>query len=142
MKTVPSKKRKSRTCLGYLALIAKFPLRPIRTAAEHERAMEMIRLLAIWDEGTLSPDEQDYLDTLVMLLEAHSRDHAVKMPKISGLERLKFLMEQHNMNVSQLGKIVGGQPLASMILSGKREMSKEVMHRLGKHFDLEPGAFF
>ena len=35
--------------------------------------MEHIARLAVYEEGTLSPGEQDYLDALTLLLEAYDR---------------------------------------------------------------------
>jgi antitoxin component HigA of HigAB toxin-antitoxin module len=54
---------------------------------------------------------------------------------------LKHLMEQHNMSISDLGRIIGSQSNASLILSGKRAISKRVMQRLGQHFAVNPHLF-
>lgn len=135
-----TKLRKSRAADEYLSLIREFPLRPIRNDVQHDQAMAMIRRLAICDEGTLSPGAQDYLDTLTVLLEDFDR---LQKPwnRISGLELLQHLIANTGMNITELGKIIGSRTLASLILSGKREISKDVMHRLGAHFHLHPGAF-
>jgi antitoxin component HigA of HigAB toxin-antitoxin module len=45
------------------------------------------------------------------------------------------------MTVSELGRIVGSQSNASLILSGKRAISKRVMRLLGQHFGVPPGVF-
>jgi len=124
----------------YLSLIHEFPLRPLRNDGEHAQAMEVVNRLAISDEGTLSAGEQDYLDALVVLLEDYDRRQE-PWHRISGLQLLQHLMEQTEMKLADLGKVVGSRPLASLILSGKREFSKEVIKRLGAHFHIDPGAF-
>ncbi len=131
---------KSQAADDYLHLIRAFPLRPIRTDAEHDRAMEMVRGLAAYDEEKLRPGQQDYLDTLAVLLEDYDR---LQKPwkRISGVELLRYLVAETGMKAADLGKIVGSRPLASLILSGKRDISKEVMRRLGHHFHLDPGVF-
>lgn len=124
----------------YLSLIREFPLRTIRTSSQHDGAMQMVRRLAIANEGSLSGGEREYLDALTILLEDYDRRHE-PWQRISGLQLLKHLMAEHHMKVADLGKLVGSRPLASLILSGKRDISKDVMKRLGAHFRLDPGAF-
>lgn len=125
----------------YLALIRHFPLRPIRTRQDHDRAMVLIRELAPVDEGTLSTGKQDYLDALTLLLENYDHQDEYDAPGIGGLDVLRALMEANEMNVSDLGKVIGSQPNASLIVSGKRQMSKAVMVKLGKRFGVDPGLF-
>jgi HTH-type transcriptional regulator / antitoxin HigA len=124
----------------YLALIQVFPLRPIRTEAQHAKAMKIAGHLATFAEGTLSAGEQDYLDALTVLLEDHDRRQE-PWGEISGRELLRHLVEEAGMKVADLGKVVGSPSLASLILSGKRDISRDVMKRLGAHFHVDPGAF-
>ena len=140
---VKLKKNRARHGSGgdaYLSLIREFLLRPVRNDAEHARAMEIVRQLAAAGEDSLNDGEQDYLDALVVLLEDYDR-RMQPWHRISGLQLLKHLMGETNMTLAELGKIVGSRPLASLILSGKREFSKEVIKRLGTHFHIDPGAF-
>ena len=125
----------------YVELISEFPLRPIRTDRDFERAMKIAGRLAVHDEGTLPPGEQDYLDTVTVLIEDYDRNHADEIPSAKPLEMLKHFMEEHEMNVSDLGRLIGSQSNASLILSGKREISKRVIQILSKHFKVEPGLF-
>jgi HTH-type transcriptional regulator/antitoxin HigA len=124
----------------YLSLIRECPLKAIRSDAEHAAATKVVNRLAVFEEGTLSQGQQDYLDAMTVLLEDYDRRQE-PWPRISGLELLKHLMRESKMKVADLGKIVGSTPLASLILSGKRDISKDVMRRLGAHFHLDPGAF-
>lgn len=126
---------------SYLALIAQFPLRPIRSKRELGRAMKIAGHLATYEEGTLPPGKQDYLDTLTVLIEDYQRRHPIEVPDVSPLAMLKHLMEEHEMNVSDLGRVIGTQSNASLILSGKRDISKRVMRLLSEHFGVEPSAF-
>jgi HTH-type transcriptional regulator / antitoxin HigA len=50
-------------------------------------------------------------------------------------------MEQNDMNTADLGKILGNKTAASLVLSGKREMSKGHIRRLAARFKVEPGLF-
>ena len=133
--------QKAKPDARYLDLIREFPLRPIRNQRVLDRAMKIAGSLATYDEGTLLPGEQDYLDTLTVLIEDFQRRHPIDMPDVSPLAMLKHLMEQHDMNISDLGRIIGSQSNASLILSGKREISKRVMRLLSQHFGVEPAVF-
>jgi HTH-type transcriptional regulator / antitoxin HigA len=54
---------------------------------------------------------------------------------------LKHLMEANDMTTADLGRLLGNSGLASMILHGKRAISKANAKVLGKRFGLNPGAF-
>jgi HTH-type transcriptional regulator / antitoxin HigA len=125
----------------YLALVHEFPLRPIRTKRDLDRAMKIAGHLATYDEGSLPRGEQDYLDTITVLIEDYQRRHQISLPAVTPLAMLKHLMEQRDMNVNELGHVVGSQSNASLILSGKRAISRRVMQLLSEHFGVAPGVF-
>ena len=126
----------------YFALVKRFPLRPIRNDREFDAAVEVMNKLAVYDEGTLESGEQDYLDAIVLFVEAYDKEHVhIDTSDVTPLELLKFAMENRGMNVSDLAKVIGSQPLASMILAGKREISRDKSKLLAAHFGLQPGAF-
>jgi len=117
----------------YLDLVRQFPLRPISGKRELGQAMKIAGHLATYDEGTLPAGEQDYLDALTVFIEDYQRRHPVDMPEVTPLVMLKHLMEEHDMSISELGRIIGSQSNASLIVSGKREISRRVMRLLGEH---------
>lgn len=125
----------------YLNLIRQFPLRSLRTKRELSQALKISGRLATFDEGTLSRGEQDYLDALMVLIEDYQRRHPVEMPDVTPLAMLRHLMEEHDMNTSDLGRVIGSQSNASLILSGKRPISRRVMHLLAEHFGVAAGVF-
>src|SRR5205823_283968 len=111
----------------YLELVKRFPLRPIRNEAQYDQAVEIMgNLIGRADDPGLSDGESDYADALGQFVRIYDDKHypvgeAFKTP----LEALKFLMEQCGMNTTQLGELLGsGSGQASMILRGKRELSK------------------
>ncbi len=125
----------------YLNLVRQFPLRPIRSKRDLDRAMKIAGHLATYDEKTLPPGEQDYLDALTVFNEDYQRRHPVDLPEVTPLAMLKHLMEQHGMNVTELGRIIGSQSNAALILSGKRAISKHVMGLLSEYFGVARGVF-
>lgn len=125
----------------YLNLVRQFPLRPIQNKRELDRAIKLVGHLATYDEGTLFPGEQDYLDGLTVFIEDYQRRHPIELPEVSPLAMLKHLMEEHQMTVTDLGRVIGSQSNASLILRSKRAISKRVMRLLGEHFHVNPGVF-
>jgi HTH-type transcriptional regulator/antitoxin HigA len=126
----------------YLALVKRFPLRQIRDDAHYDAAASVIDTLAIRDEGTLTPGEQDYLDALALLVEAYDREHHDLGPdKRTPVQRLKSLMQSSGMSSSRLGDVIGSRPAASMILQGRRALSKAHVRLLAAHFKMDAGYF-
>jgi antitoxin component HigA of HigAB toxin-antitoxin module len=120
-------------------LNAMYPLRPIR-----ENAYEVVDRLAVINKPT--KDQTDYLNSLVTLTEAFDKEDneaaLASGEKVSGLELLKYVMENTNMTQVALARILGvSEGAASMILKGARSITAEHARTLGKHFKLDPGAF-
>ena|SRR5947207_8297524 len=126
----------------YLRLIRAFPLRAIRNDRELDAALAMIQKLMLRPEESLSVGQKDYLNALAVLVHAYEQEH-YPMPDDNRppLARLKYLLRESGASVTVVGRIIGSQPLASMIVNGQRGMSKTVINKLAKHFRLNPGYF-
>ena len=126
----------------FLELVKRFPLRPIRTKAQHARAIKQLLKLTARSEESFSHDEIDYFEALAQLTERYERVHvADDLAPLEGVDFLKFLMSERGMNVSALGKVIGSQSAASLVLSGKRELSKAMIAAVSSHFKVNPSAF-
>jgi HTH-type transcriptional regulator/antitoxin HigA len=115
------------------------PLLAIRNEKEYDRAV--IALEALVDEIGDHPGNQRYrfIDTLSVLIEAYDDEHHA-VPDASGVEVLRYLMEQHRLSQSDLPE-VGSQGVVSEILSGKRTLNVNQIQALAKRFGIQPGAF-
>lgn len=71
----------------YLELVRRFPLRPLRTAADLDAAIVVID--SSIDRGNLSAPEQDYLDVLSDIVEAYEND-VVPIAPVADAEMLRF----------------------------------------------------
>jgi antitoxin component HigA of HigAB toxin-antitoxin module len=121
-----------------------FPLRPIRDAIDLDNAYEILDRLAVINTPT--KDQQDYLDTLVLLTEAFDKEDSeaalAAADRISGLEMLKYIMENTRMTQASLAKIMRvSEGAVSMILRGSRAITADHARILGKHFKIDAGAF-
>jgi HTH-type transcriptional regulator/antitoxin HigA len=127
---------------AYLHLVREFPLRPIRTEAEHDEAIGIVNGLAVHEEGTLGKGRQDYLEALTRFIEDYEdRQHRIDTSDLDPLDLLRHLMDEHHMTVSDLGRLIGSKGVASEVLNGKRRLSKAQIGKLAAHFGVNPGVF-
>jgi HTH-type transcriptional regulator/antitoxin HigA len=116
------------------------PLLAIRNQREYDAAVEKVNAL-VDEVGDNSKDPRNRLiDTLSILIEAYDEEH-YPIPDTSGVEMLKFLMEQHGLTQGDLPEI-GSQGVVSEILRGKRELNVRQIAALAKRFGLPPDLFF
>jgi HTH-type transcriptional regulator/antitoxin HigA len=108
---------------------------------EHEYDLAVERLNHLLDE--VGTDEQHpmytFLDTLGTLIHAYEEQHH-PMPECSGVEILRFLMDEHGLTQSDLPEI-GAQGVVSDMLRGKRELNIRQIRALAKRFQVSPAVF-
>jgi HTH-type transcriptional regulator / antitoxin HigA len=124
---------------AYLALIRRFPLRPLRTDAELDAASQLIDELTIRDD--LSSAEFDYLDVLGDLVEKYEDKH-VEMPHVSDAAMLRSLMDEKGVRQADVVRGTGvSKTVLSLVLNGKRDLTREHIETLSKYFEVGPAAF-
>ncbi len=138
MKTKPAKIRDS-----YMELILQVPLRPLRTKADYQRASGMIDRLASRDEDSFDAGESDYLDVLSDLVDAYEdKQSKLDRDNTTPAQRLAALMATAGLSVNDIAQILGvSRPLVSMVINGKRALSRMNIQTLANHFRLDPGYF-
>src|SRR2546423_1608327 len=108
---------------SYLELIHRFPLRPLRSEKDYDRAGEILQNL--FGRHDLDSGERDYSEAMTVLVEAYDRQHYdLGKDTRSPLQRLKYLMDQSGTTPAELGRILGSRSAASMILHGRRALSR------------------
>lgn len=127
---------------SYLALLGEFPLRPIQNGAEYDRAAAIVRRLAM-REGDLDAGGEAYLEVLEGIVERYDRQHyLMDKSTISPTRALQVMVEQANMSVTELGRLLGSKGAASELLSGKRkEPSKSQIAKLCERFKVDASLF-
>jgi HTH-type transcriptional regulator/antitoxin HigA len=113
--------------------------RKIHDDAELGAAQEIMDVLAVLP--TRTPDQDDYLETLAELVEAHE-EHAVKFTQRPGLETLKFLLAENGLTASDLSRLLGTDiSLGYRILDGERNLTTKHIKTLARHFRVGPEVF-
>lgn len=115
-------------------------IRVIRTEAENEH---FIGLLEDLDRrhASLTRAERELAELLTLLVEDFE-ERQYQLPKASPLEALRFLMDQQGLRQKDLLDVFSTPSIASEVLSGKRELSKEHIRRLSGRFSVPVELFF
>jgi len=110
-----------------------------RTEREYDAAVE--QLGELMDEIGDNPKDRRYrlVETLTALIEAYDRQHYPDR-EVSGIDLLRFLMEQHKLTQRDLPEI-GSQTVVSEVLRGKRQLNTTQLLALAKRFGVSAAAF-
>ena len=127
----------------YLTLVQTFPLKKVQSDSQHAGALKVSGSL-IGLRRKLTAGEGQYLDALVVLIREYEQTHHdPKLPKAKGIDVLRHLMAERPMTQRELARLLGvGESAASMILSGKRDLTKSHICALSQHFGVGVVAFF
>ncbi len=127
-------------------LYLHLPPQPIKTKKMHRRYSEAIRILMREREsGGLGAAGREavskYLGAVVPFVEQYEK-REFPIGSATPEEVLRFFMEEHELSQYDLAKELGGQPVVSDILRGKRRLSREHIERLSKRFGVSPATFY
>ena len=101
-------------------------IKPIRSEADYERALDEIEGLWGAASGTL---EGDRLDVLATLIDAYEDEHYPIDPP-DPIEAIKFRMQQRGLTRKDLEGIIGTRTRVAEILNRRRGLSITMIRRL------------
>lgn len=101
-------------------------IRPIRTKADHRRALEEIEGLMGARRGTPEGDRLDVLSTLVEAYEA--KHYPLDLP--DPVEAIKYHMEQQGLSPDDLIPFLGRRSRVHEVLSRKRALTLKMVWQL------------
>lgn len=103
-------------------------LKPIRTEEDYNKALEEVYHLMNAKSGT---PEEDRLEVLSILIEIYEdKKYSINAP--DPIEAIKFRMEEENLTVTDLGKIIGYKSRASEILKYKRKLTLNMIRKISE----------
>ena len=107
-------------------------IKPIKSEADYEKALQRVESLWNAPEGS---SESDELDVLATLIEAYERDHyPVDLP--DPVEAIKFRLEQQGKDSKALIGVIGGRTRVYEVLRGKRPLSLNMIRELHDRFGI------
>ena len=113
-----------------------FPLKVLKNEEEYQDALKSMEAVFDATEGPLA----DYAETLTLLIEKYE-ESLHSFPEISGIEVVKFLMDQNGLKQKDLSGILGGKSTVSELLHGKRPLNLNHIRLLAKRFNVRPATF-
>ena len=140
---MPATKHSNKTKLPgrFEQLVEAMPPQAILDDVHLANTVEMIDDLIT--RGKLTKGQALYLETLVQLVQAYEASHhAIDTSDISGLDSLKYLMDENEMNASDLARLLGVHAsMGSKILKGDRSLTVEHLKKLSTRFKVSPELF-
>lgn len=101
-------------------------IRPIKTTADYEAALEEIEQLFQAEPGT---PEGDRLEVLTTLVEAYEDQH-YNLPLPDPVDAILYHMESRGLSRRDLEPYIGSRARVSEILNRKRLLSLDMIRRL------------
>lgn len=125
---------------AYANLLAEYLPGVIRSEKENEKAIDMAGRLMRKGKRGRSPEENRLLELLVTLIEDFE-EKAYPMGNSNPAVALRELMREHELKQTDMLDIFGSQGTVSLVLNGKREISKSQARKLSARFRLPIDVF-
>ncbi len=129
----------------YTGLVRDFPPSSITSKQMHQRYSLLAgKLMALLEDDLPAKDREGierYLKVMIPLIRAFEAEN-FPAGKAEPEDVLRFLMEQHELKGVDLSKELGGQPVVSCILNGKRRLTRDQIKRLSNRFNVSEASFY
>jgi HTH-type transcriptional regulator/antitoxin HigA len=138
---VAKKIRPSALAGRFERLVELMPPQAIRDDAQYQKTLAMIdRLMA---RKKLTQGQALYLETLVQLVQVYeSEHHAIDTSDLRGIDSLRHLLAENEMNASDLARLLGVHAsMGSKILKGERSLTVDHVRKLAARFRVRPELF-
>ena len=123
-----------------------FPPRPVTTRKMHRTYAQVVSVLMRELEtgslrGGVRQAVEGFLEAVIPFVEAYEKKR-LPIPVATPEDMLRFLIDQHDLSQYDRAKELGGQPVVSDIVHGKRKLSRDHIEKLSKRFHVSPAAFY
>ncbi len=111
----------------------------IKTDSDAIRAEDILLQL----KELIIEEKKTYLKGLYHYIKSQLKEYEgnIPTPKVSPIDMLQGLMEEHQHKQSDLSDIAP-QSVISEIISGKRELNKQHIQKLAAKYNISPAVFF
>ncbi|MFM7791171.1 MAG: type II toxin-antitoxin system HigA family antitoxin [Microcystis panniformis] len=122
----------------YLELLKQYPPRPIHNEEDLDMMQEVINRLL--DKPQLTVEEREYLNVLGSLIYEYEENQE-PIPDIYGLELLKFILEERNLQKQDLLSIFESKSTLDDIFDGLQELTPIYIQKLANVLNISPDLF-
>ena len=121
----------------------------IKTEQDYQDALEIMEHLFSEAKDRTDDPLNDLIELVSRAIEKYeaTQEDIVDFAKEANIINqeisvLRVLMSQHHLTLSDFKNEIGSKSLVSMILNGKRNLTKEHIAKISKRFNLDPASFF
>jgi HTH-type transcriptional regulator / antitoxin HigA len=125
----------------YGKLLARTLPKRIETDAEFDRFIEEMENLSRKISRNTATAEDRALHSLLSLLAQEYDNRVHSLPSANPIDILQYLMEQRGLRPADLTPVFGARSIASLVLNGKRELSKTHIRKLADFFHVSVELF-
>ncbi|MFM6404157.1 MAG: type II toxin-antitoxin system HigA family antitoxin, partial [Microcystis sp.] len=119
----------------YLELLKQYPPRPIHNEEDLEMMQQVINRLL--DKPQLTVEEREYLNVLGSLIYEYEENQE-PIPDIYGIELLKFILEERNLQKQDLLSIFESKSTLDDIFDGQQELTPIYIQKLANFLNISP----
>lgn len=124
---------------NYAALLSETKPEVIRDEKQNQAYVRLLEKLT--SRKSVTRAEEKLIELLTVLIEDFEAKH-YPVPDATPIAIIRHLMEAHGLRQKDLMDIFGAESIASEVLHGKRELTKEHIKRLSARFGVSPAVFF
>jgi len=123
----------------YKDLLSEYQPKLIRTEVENEQALVMVEKLMHLASRT--PEQQELYELLIVLVEKFENEFYQAEQKNNPISMLLFLMEQRDVQSSDLVDIFGSNSVVEDVISGRVRIDRSMSESLGRFFHVDSMLF-
>jgi HTH-type transcriptional regulator/antitoxin HigA len=123
------------------------PVEMIRRGAPHlihsdeQLARYTQELFALTAKSDPAPEEEEAIELLTLLVERYEADR-YPVSDASPTDVLRFLLDQNGLTQRDIAAELGSESTVSLVLAGKRRLTRNHIARLSERFHVSPSVFF
>jgi len=122
----------------YSELVQLHTPRPIHDEVSYQNTVMVVDALAGF---RLNRDQEDYLEILSQLIEAYEEENLNAQRKISGIELVRYLLDENDMTGDDFAKLLDvDRSVAYKILKGARSLTAEHIRKISERFLISADA--
>ncbi len=85
--------------------------------------------------------QEEAIELMTLLVERYESER-FPVPDAEPIDVLRFLLESNGLSQRDIASELGSEATVSLVLSGKRPLTREHIARLSRRFDVSPSVFF
>ena len=98
-------------------------------------------LLDLTSQVNRGEEQEEAIELLTLLIEQYENEK-YPIPDAEPQEVLRFLLDQNGLSQKDLIPEFGAESTVSLVLGGKRRLTRDHIARLSERFNVSPAVFF